>query len=94
MVDPKPIQIRSGKELELELAKIIKLFSEKESEANWVHRDKAFIQLRGFLRGGAHEEYGDVFMRGLMQLMDTIVETVSDNAVDPWIDVNNVVIGA
>ncbi|KAI9591182.1 clasp N terminal-domain-containing protein [Syncephalis fuscata] len=76
MVDPKPVQVGSKKELELEIAKIVKLFKEKESEDNWERRDKALMQVRGLIRGGVHEEYGEVFMQGFHQLLDGIVETI------------------
>lgn len=83
MGDPKPVMVSSGKELELELAKLAKLFAGKETEANWEQRDKAFTHVRGLLRGGVHEEYGDVFMQGLRQLMDGIYETVGGSEHSP-----------
>ncbi|KAI8050252.1 clasp N terminal-domain-containing protein [Syncephalis plumigaleata] len=76
MVDPKPVKVNSKKELDQEFAKIAKLFSEKESEDNWERRDKALNHVRGLLRGGAHEDYKDAFMSGILQILEGIVETI------------------
>jgi CLIP-associating protein 1/2 len=77
MSEPKPVQIKSAKELEQEFSKTMKLFQTKETDANWESRDKALLRIRGMLRANVYEEYSDTFMQGLKGLLDGIIDTVS-----------------
>lgn len=53
----------------------------RESEHNWLDREKAIIRIRGMLKGGVHSRYPDAFFLGLKSgVLEKTVKGVSDAA--------------
>lgn len=72
----KPIKITSAKHLEEELQSLDALFQKKETEENWVARDKRWNRFREIVKSGIHEEYSDVFVAGLKMVLEHLVASV------------------
>ncbi|KAI9348757.1 clasp N terminal-domain-containing protein [Zopfochytrium polystomum] len=62
----------SVKELEAEIHQMLALFEGKETEENWVARDKALLRLRGIVRGSAARE--EVFIESVKPLIESILK--------------------
>lgn len=72
------MQIASSKDLDSEFARMIPFFEGKETEQNWLPREKAVMRMRGMLRGQVHAQYRDAFIAGLKAgMMAGITKTVS-----------------
>jgi CLIP-associating protein 1/2 len=48
----------------------------RETEENWLLREKTVIRIRGMLRGGAAKKYPDAFATGVRASLEGIVKTV------------------
>jgi CLIP-associating protein 1/2 len=68
--------IASRGDLEYEIQGMLPAFEERESEQNWIARDKHITRLRGILRGNAYKEYPAAFMAGIGSLQNGIVKGV------------------
>ena len=55
----------SGRDLENEFATMAPYFEGKETEHNWLPREKSAVRIRGMLRGQAYQQYPESFMIGL-----------------------------
>jgi CLIP-associating protein 1/2 len=69
--------IASKGDLEYEIQGMLSAFEGRESEQNWILRDKHITRLRSLLRGNAYKEYPTTFMNGIASLQSGIVKGVS-----------------
>lgn len=74
-VDSKDVQ--SGKDLELELATMVPFFDGRESEKNWIARERSVQALRGYLRGNAVRDHLTILLSSLRSLLDGLVKGMS-----------------
>jgi CLIP-associating protein 1/2 len=68
--------IASKGDLEYEIQGMLAAFEGRESEQNWISRDKHITRLRAMLRGNAYNEYPTTFMNGIGSLQSGIVKGV------------------
>ena len=68
--------VASKGDLEHEIQGMLTAFEGRESEQNWVSRDKHITRLRGLLRGNAYKEYPTTFMAGIASVQSGIVKGV------------------
>lgn len=68
--------VASKGDLEYEFQSMLEAFEGRESEQNWVSRDKHISRLRGLLRGNAYKEYPSTFMTGISSMQSGIVKGV------------------
>ncbi|KIO19258.1 hypothetical protein M407DRAFT_11490 [Tulasnella calospora MUT 4182] len=59
------VYIASARDLEHEFAAMVPFFEGRETEHNWLDREKSVIRLRGMLSGDVHERYPDAWFTGL-----------------------------
>lgn len=51
----------------------------RESEHNWLDREKSIVRIRGMLKGGVHLRFADAFVAGLKGgVLEKTVKGVSD----------------
>ncbi|KAI7198017.1 hypothetical protein D0869_14641 [Hortaea werneckii] len=72
-----PIYAHSQRELEEAFREMLPYFEGKETEENWMLRDKSTLKLRRFLKGNAPNDYHMAFMLGVKQLMDGILKVAN-----------------
>ncbi|KAI6866091.1 hypothetical protein KC338_g4861 [Hortaea werneckii] len=72
-----PIYAHSQRELEEAFREMLPYFEGKETEENWMLRDKSTLKLRRFLKGNAPNDYHMAFMLGIKQLMDGILKVAN-----------------
>ncbi|GAB1742788.1 hypothetical protein NU219Hw_g8498t1 [Hortaea werneckii] len=72
-----PIYSHSQRELEETFREMLPYFEGKETEENWMLRDKSTLKLRRFLKGNAPNDYHMAFMLGIKQLMDGILKVAN-----------------
>ncbi|KAG8885181.1 suppressor of tub2 mutation [Tulasnella sp. 331] len=59
------VYIASSRDLENEFSKMAPCFEGRESEHNWLDREKSIVRIRGMLKGGVHLRFADTFVSGL-----------------------------
>ncbi|KAG5439973.1 hypothetical protein PCK2_000665 [Pneumocystis canis] len=75
-----PAWVCSSKELETEIQEMLPAFEGKETDNNWVMREKHIVRLRALLRGNVYKEYSSVFISGFKLLVDGIIKAVRINS--------------
>lgn len=76
-VQMDPIYVLSERELSDTMRDMLPHFEGKETEHNWMPRDKAVLKLRRFVTGNAPTEYHHAFMAGIKSLMDGILKVAN-----------------
>ncbi|CAK1361016.1 unnamed protein product [Cercospora beticola] len=69
-----PIYLHSQRELEDIFNDMLPHMEGKETEHNWVPRDKAVLKLRRILKGNAPNEYHHAFMAGIKSVIEGILK--------------------
>ena len=69
-----PIYMHSQRELDDTMRDMLPFFEGKETEQNWVPRDKSILKLRRILKGNAPNEFHVVFMAGIKSLVEGIIK--------------------
>ncbi|KAF2213318.1 hypothetical protein CERZMDRAFT_58782 [Cercospora zeae-maydis SCOH1-5] len=69
-----PIYLHSQRELEDIFTDMLPHMEGKETEHNWVPRDKAVLKLRRILKGNAPSEYHHAFMAGIKSVIEGILK--------------------
>ncbi|KTW32009.1 uncharacterized protein T551_00691 [Pneumocystis jirovecii RU7] len=69
--------VHSAKELETEIQEMLSSFEGKETDNNWMIREKHMMRLRALLRGNIYKEYSSVFISGFKMLVDGIIKAIS-----------------
>ncbi|TKA24878.1 hypothetical protein B0A50_06607 [Salinomyces thailandicus] len=72
-----PIYVHSQRELEDTFRDFQPYFDGKETEENWMPRDKSVLKIRRLLKGNAPSDYHSAFMLGLKALMDGILKVAN-----------------
>lgn len=69
-----PIFVHSQRELEDTFRDMLPHFEGRESEENWVNRDKSVTKIRRLLKGNAPSDYHTTFMPAMKQLQEGIIK--------------------
>lgn len=72
-----PLNLYTQRELEDSFREMQPCFEGKESEQNWIPRDKNVSKLRRMVKGNAATEYNAVFVAGIRSLMDGILKVAN-----------------
>ncbi|CAG8662739.1 2425_t:CDS:10 [Gigaspora margarita] len=71
------INVDSAKELEREFQNLLSSFQGRESEQNWLARERGINRLRSLTRGDSFTNFQEQFINGLKLLMDGILKSLS-----------------
>ncbi|CAG8817053.1 11433_t:CDS:2, partial [Racocetra persica] len=71
------INVDSAKELEREFQTLLSSFQGRESEQNWLARERGINRLRSLTRGDAYTSFPEQFINGIKLLMDGILKSLS-----------------
>lgn len=74
--DIEPLYIASERDLHGEFDAMKHGFEGKETEHNWMVRDRSVARIRGMLKGKAHETFLDGFLSGIKSVQEGILKTV------------------
>lgn len=69
-----PIMIHSSRDLEHEMTGMLPCFEGRESEKNWLNREKNLNRLRGILRGNASRDHHTTLIAGIKLLLEGIIK--------------------
>jgi CLIP-associating protein 1/2 len=70
--------VASARDLEHEFADMFPHFEGKETERNWLPRDKSITRIRGMLKGDVHIRFPEGFLHGLRSgMLEASLKTVS-----------------
>ncbi|KAK4631288.1 hypothetical protein CLAFUR4_02612 [Fulvia fulva] len=72
-----PIYIDTSRELEDTFVDMRPHFEGKETEQNWIPRDKNILKIRRILKGNAPNESHQVFMAGIKSMVEGIIKVAS-----------------
>ncbi|KAI5481753.1 Armadillo-type fold domain containing protein [Pseudohyphozyma bogoriensis] len=72
-----PVYIASDRDLASEFEGMRAGFEGKETETNWMVRERSIAKIRGMLKGNVQEKYLDGFLMGLKGVQDGILKTAS-----------------
>ena len=72
-----PIYVHSQRELEDTFRDMLPCFEGRETEENWMLRDRSTLKLRRLLKGNAPSDYHREFMFGIKSLMDGILKVAN-----------------
>ncbi|EME47761.1 hypothetical protein DOTSEDRAFT_167089 [Dothistroma septosporum NZE10] len=72
-----PIYMDTSRELEDTFVDMRPHFEGKETEQNWIPRDKNILKLRRILKGNAPNEFHQVFMAGIKSMVEGIIKVAS-----------------
>nr|POE61064.1 protein stu1 [Quercus suber] len=77
VIQMDPLYVHSSRELEDTFRDMLPAFEGKESEQNWIPRDKSVLKIRRLLKGNAPNEYHQVFMAGIKSVSDGILKVAN-----------------
>ncbi|KAK4506014.1 hypothetical protein PRZ48_003979 [Zasmidium cellare] len=72
-VQMDPIYIDTQRELEDTFRDMLPHFEGKETEQNWIPRDKSILKLRRILKGNSPNEFHAAFMAGIKSMVDGMI---------------------
>ncbi|OAL71520.1 hypothetical protein A7D00_4422 [Trichophyton violaceum] len=72
-----PITIYSNREIDEMFRDMIPHFEGKETEHNWLHRERSVHTLRRLTKGNAPQDYQAHYLAGIKQLLDGILKAVN-----------------
>ncbi|BFZ57192.1 suppressor of tub2 mutation [Savitreella phatthalungensis] len=73
----EPVMVHTPREVETEIASMIPAFEGKETEKNWMTREKYISHLRSLLRGNAVTDFPMVLLTNLRLVLDGILKTMA-----------------
>jgi CLIP-associating protein 1/2 len=73
-VSMDPIHVYTQRELDEIFREMAPHFEGKESEHNWMHRDKSIFKLRRITKGNAPSEFHAAFVAGIKSMLDGILK--------------------
>ncbi|CAI6334106.1 unnamed protein product [Periconia digitata] len=76
-VSMDPLQIYTQRELDDIFREMAPHFEGRESEQNWLHRDKSVTKLRRITKGNAPSEFPVAFAAGIKSLLDGILKVAN-----------------
>ncbi|KAI5779218.1 clasp N terminal-domain-containing protein [Geopyxis carbonaria] len=77
MEDLEPLYVNTNRELEDIFHCMVEPFDGRESEHNWLNREKNITKLRQLARGNAYRDFQTTFQAGIKSLLDGILKTVN-----------------
>lgn len=72
-----PIYVHTERELNETFADMLPHFEGKETEQNWLLRDKSVLKIRRLLKGNAANEFHNAFMAGIKSSVDGILKVAN-----------------
>ncbi|KAF8457572.1 clasp N terminal-domain-containing protein [Kalaharituber pfeilii] len=72
-----PEYVNTNKELEEIFQDMVPSFDGRESEQNWLAREKNCTRIRRLARGNAYKDYQQTFLAGVRSLLDGILKAVN-----------------
>lgn len=72
-----PLYIENHRDLEEIFHEMHPYFEGKESEQNWLKREKSILKLRKITKGNALHDFATVYLAGIKGLLDGILKTVN-----------------
>lgn len=72
-----PLYIENHRDLEEVFHEMHPYFDGKESEQNWLKREKSILKLRKITKGNALQDFATVYLTGIKGLLDGILKTVN-----------------
>ncbi|KAK4054574.1 suppressor of tub2 mutation [Microbotryomycetes sp. JL201] len=72
-----PVYVANERDLHSEIEQMRPCFEGKETEHNWVSRDKSVARLRGLIKGGAPTQFKDAFLADLRLVEEGMIKTSS-----------------
>ncbi|KAI2962331.1 hypothetical protein CBS147323_7448 [Aspergillus niger] len=75
--DVEPIIVSSAREIDEFVRLMTPYFEGRESEDNWVHREKSVITLRRLTHGNAPHAYSQTFVAAIKSILDGIFKVVN-----------------
>lgn len=72
-----PIYVHSQREVDDTFRDMLPHFEGKESEENWVLRDRDVLKIRRLLKGNAPNEYHHAFMAGIKSMVEGILKVAN-----------------
>ena len=73
----EPLYIENSRDLEETFRDMHPYFEGKESEGNWLKREKSVLKLRKMTKGNAPQEFTTLFLTCIKGLLDGILKTVT-----------------
>lgn len=75
--DIQPVYIADLRDLQTEFDRMREGFEGKETEHNWMVRDRSIARIRGMVKGNVQERLLEPFLAGIKGVQDGITKTVS-----------------
>ena len=72
-----PLYIENHRDLEETFREMHPHFEGKESEQNWLKREKSILKLRKITKGNALQDFTTVYLTGIKELLDGILKTIN-----------------
>ena len=72
-----PLYIENHRDLEEMFREMHPYFEGKESEQNWLKREKSVLKLRKITKGNALQDFASIYLAGIKGLLDGILKTVN-----------------
>lgn len=72
-----PVYIESARDLEEIFREMHPWFEGKESEGNWLRREKSILKLRKITKGNAPQDFTALYLSNIKALLDGILKTVN-----------------
>ena len=73
----EPLYVQSQRELDEHFRDLVPHFEGRESEHNWMHRDRGVLKLRRLTKGNSPAEYHHAFMANIKNLLDGILKVAN-----------------
>lgn len=77
ILEIQPVYVASEKDLANEFEQMKPAFEGRESEHNWMARDRSVATMRGMVQGGVQEKFAEAFLAGVKGVQEGILKTVS-----------------
>nr|KMM67892.1 STU1 protein [Coccidioides posadasii RMSCC 3488] len=73
----EPLYINSHREFDDSIREMLPHFEGKESEQNWILREKSIMTLRRLTKGNAPHDYQQYYLAGIKSVLDGILKTAN-----------------
>ncbi|KAJ5975783.1 Protein stu1 [Penicillium waksmanii] len=83
----EPLLVSSSRDVEDTVRDMAYWFEGKESEDNWIKREKSVILLRRLTRGNAPHEFLQSFLQGIKSLLDGIFKVICGPKIDGMVEI-------
>ena len=73
----EPLHMTTARELEEAFREMTPFFEGKETEQNWIKREKSILKLRRITKGNAPQDISPIYLTGIKTLLDGILKVVN-----------------